>query len=158
MDSRTQVQYAVPRRGIPAPVSLSRWVDLARQGAPGSVVIRVVDEHESAQLNGAYRGKQGPTNVLSFPFEAPEGIPVDHLGDLVICAPVVAREAREQGKAPRTHWAHMVIHGVLHLRGYDHLDEAEAHEMETIETLLMAECGYEDPYTLPSNPPETTPT
>lgn len=157
MDSRTQVQYAVPRRGIPAPVSLSRWVDLARQGAPGSVVIRVVDEYESAQLNGAYRGKRGPTNVLSFPFEAPEGIPVDHLGDLVICAPVVAREAREQGKASRSHWAHMVIHGVLHLRGYDHLDEADAHEMETIETLLMAECGYDDPYSLPDNPSETTP-
>ncbi|MBK1692869.1 rRNA maturation RNase YbeY [Ectothiorhodospira mobilis] len=151
MPDRTQVQYAVPRRGIPAPASFRRWVARARQGATGSVVIRVVDEAESAALNGAYRGRAYPTNVLSFPFEGPEGIPVDHLGDLVICAPVVAREARDADRPLQSRWAHMVIHGMLHLRGFDHQDETEAQAMEALETALMADLGHEDPYTLPQS-------
>ncbi|MFP4245204.1 MAG: rRNA maturation RNase YbeY [Ectothiorhodospira sp.] len=146
MSNPTQVQYAVPRRGIPAPSSFRRWVDRARQGASGSVVIRIVDEAESADLNGAYRGLHRPTNVLSFPFEGPEGIPVDHLGDLLICAPVVAREAREAGCPLQSRWAHMVIHGMLHLRGFDHQGEVEAQTMEAMEIALMAALGHEDPY------------
>ncbi|EHQ51643.1 hypothetical protein ECTPHS_03056 [Ectothiorhodospira sp. PHS-1] len=146
MSRDVQLQYAVPRKGVPGPASFRRWVDLACQGCEGSVLIRITDETESAQLNHQYRGKSGPTNVLSFPFEAPAGVPMAHLGDLVICAPVVAREAAEQSKPVQSHWAHMVIHGVLHLRGFDHLSEAEAEVMETIETLLMAELGHADPY------------
>ena len=119
--------------------------------------IRIVDEDESAELNHTYRDKPGPTNVLSFPFDMPdlpaalaatenEEIPTKLLGDLVICAPVVAREAAEQGKPLPAHWAHMVVHGVLHLLGYDHLDKAEAAEMEGLEQRLLAELGVGDPY------------
>ena len=109
--------------------------------------LRLVDEAESADLNQRYRGKAGPTNVLSFPFEPPPGIKGPrYLGDLVICVPVVAREAAEQGKAPEAHWAHLVVHGVLHLLGYDHLDEAEAQAMEALETRLLANLGFPPPY------------
>ncbi len=111
-----------------------------------SVVIRITDTTESADLNLRYRGKPGPTNVLSFPFEAPPGVPVDHLGDLVICAEVVEREAREQGKSARAHMAHLLIHGVLHLLGFDHLDDRSAGEMEAIEIALLARIGVSDPY------------
>ena len=109
--------------------------------------LRLVDEAESADLNQRYRGKAGPTNVLSFPFEPPPGIKGPrYLGDLVICVPVVVREAAEQGKATEAHWAHLVVHGVLHLLGYDHLDETEAQEMEALETRLLANLGFPPPY------------
>ena len=109
--------------------------------------LRLVDEAECADLNQRYRGKAGPTNVLSFPFEPPPGIKGPrYLGDLVICVPVVVREVAEQGKAPEAHWAHLVVHGVLHLLGYDHLDEAEAQEMEALETRLLANLGFPPPY------------
>ena len=108
--------------------------------------IRIVDEAESADLNHTYRHKSGPTNVLSFPCEVPDGVPLDLLGDLVICAPVVAREAQAQGKASEAHWAHMVIHGVLHLRGYDHIDTAEAERMEALEIDILSRLGYPNPY------------
>ena len=110
------------------------------------LTIRLVDEAESQQLNREYRGKDRPTNVLSFPADLPAVVESPLLGDLVICAPVVLREAKEQGKTVEAHWAHMVVHGVLHLLGYDHQNEQEAAEMEGIEAALLKEMGYRNPY------------
>lgn len=114
------------------------------------LTIRIVDSEESQQLNNEYRGKNKPTNVLSFVFERPMHIPEEVelplLGDLVICAPVVKQEAEQQNKTQDAHWAHMIVHGVLHLLGYDHIEEQEAEEMEQLETELLAEMGFADPY------------
>lgn len=131
---------------VPDVASFERWAEAALQREAAELVIRVVDEDESAELNSQYRHKAGSTNVLSFPFEAPPGVDTTILGDLVICAPVVAREAREQGKAPVAHWAHMVVHGVLHLQGYDHIDDAEAMTMEAEEVAIMGRLGFANPY------------
>lgn len=145
-EARIAVQYAFARRGVPAPASFRRWAALALAGTPGKVVVRVVGAAESARLNRQYRGRDGATNVLSFP--APPlpdgGRPL--LGDLAIAAPVVVREAVAQGTPARAHWAHLTIHGCLHLLGYDHQNESEAHEMEARERELLAELGYPDPY------------
>ncbi len=142
------VQYACARRGVPAAVSLRHFAAAALHGRTNipALTIRVVDRRESARLNATYRGKTGPTNVLSFPFQAPPQAVPETLGDLVICAPVVAREARAQGKSPRAHWAHMVVHGVLHLLGYDHILVRQARVMEGLEKSILAELGYADPY------------
>ena len=110
------------------------------------MTVRIVDEQESAELNQTYRHKSGPTNVLSFPFETPPGMELPLLGDLVICAPVVDHEARQQGKTSQAHWAHMVVHGALHLLGFDHIDAAGADRMEMLETQLLEQLGYPDPY------------
>lgn len=110
------------------------------------MTIRLVDEAESHELNLTYRGKDKPTNVLSFPFEAPPGIEMPLLGDLIICRQVVEQEAKEQQKPLEAHWAHMVVHGSLHLLGYDHIEDDEAEEMESLETEIMLALGYEDPY------------
>ncbi|WP_312544565.1 rRNA maturation RNase YbeY, partial [Pantoea eucalypti] len=110
------------------------------------VTVRLVDEAESHELNLTYRGKDKPTNVLSFPFEAPPGIELPLLGDLIICRQVVEQEAAEQGKSVEAHWAHMVVHGTLHLLGYDHIEDDEADEMEGLETEIMLALGYPDPY------------
>lgn len=110
------------------------------------LTIRIVDEAESHELNLTYRGKDKPTNVLSFPFEVPEGIELPLLGDLVICRQVVEKEAVEQAISLESHWAHLAIHGTLHLLGYDHLTDEEAEEMESLETEIMQSLGYEDPY------------
>ncbi len=152
MSLELEVQYAVRPQGTPDEAALRRWAAAALAGREGDVglVIRVVDEAESQALNRDYRGRDRPTNVLSFPFEAPPGVPSEaaghHLGDLVICAPVVAREAGEQGKQLPAHWAHMVVHGVLHLRGFDHQDEAQAREMEGRERAILRDLGFDDPY------------
>ena len=114
------------------------------------ITIRLVDSDESQQLNNQYRGKDKPTNVLSFPFEVPTGIELDLLGDLVICAPVIAAEAIEQNKSENAHWAHMVIHGCLHLLGYDHINDQEAEEMEALEIALLAKLNIADPYQINS--------
>src|SRR5699024_9731179 len=107
--------------------------------------VRIVDAAESARLNGYYRNRDHATNVLSFPADA--NVPgLRLLGDLAICAAVVEREACEQGKAPAAHWTHMIVHGVLHLLGFDHIEEAEAERMEALERRIMAELGYDDPY------------
>jgi probable rRNA maturation factor len=143
-----EVQRASDETAFPETADLERWVQAALEGIEKTVelVIRVVDETEGRELNQRYRGKNKPTNVLSFTFEAPPGAESDHLGDLVICAPVVAREAQEQGKALNDHWAHLVIHGVLHLRGYDHQTEDEAQVMESREKSILQELGIKDPY------------
>lgn len=134
--------------GVPDELRLRHWALAALAGRRdrGELSIRVVDEAESAVLNSRYRHKQGPTNVLSFPTELPTGVPLAPLGDLVICAPVVRREAREQGKSEEAHWAHMVVHGCLHLLGYDHVTDAQAREMEPLELVILAGLGYPDPY------------
>ncbi len=148
MELELDLQLATEEgRPVPSEEQFERWVRTALAHLDeAQLTIRVVDEEESAELNGRYRGKQGPTNVLSFPFEAPPGIELPLLGDIVICAPVVEREAVEQGKAPASHWAHMVVHGCLHLLGYDHIEEAEAEEMESLETEMMTGLGYANPY------------
>jgi probable rRNA maturation factor len=138
----------------PAPddATLRAWVAaaLADTTAPVALTVRIVDAAESRELNRSYRGKDRPTNVLSFPFEAPPGVPAEQtgglLGDLVICAPVVAAEADAQHKSRAAHWAHMVIHGLLHLLGYDHENEQQAQVMEARECQLLAGLGFPDPY------------
>ncbi len=140
------VQRRVPAAGLPSAAALRGWAQAALAGqAAGEVTIRIVDEAESTELNGRFRHKHYPTNVLSFPHDA-EIAAESVLGDLVICAPVVAREAREQGKDPRAHWAHMVVHGMLHLLGHDHLQEDEAQRMEALERTILAGLGFPDPY------------
>jgi probable rRNA maturation factor len=142
------LQIASAAADIPAEDDFRRWVAAALAGRrdEAELTIRVVDEEESAELNGTYRHKQGPTNVLSFPFIAPPGVELPLLGDIVICAPVVAREAAEQGKTAAAHWAHMTVHGCLHLLGYDHIDPAEAEIMESLERDVLSALGYADPY------------
>ena len=133
---------------LPQETDFKRWIEAALQGRKQSaeVVVRVVDEQESADLNQTYRGKAGPTNVLSFPFEAPAQLDMDLLGDLVICAPVIEREAVEQQKSLESHWAHMAVHGTLHLLGYDHLTDEQAVEMELLEKEILTGMGYQAPY------------
>jgi probable rRNA maturation factor len=141
-----QLAYSGPA-ALPGQTQLEQWASLAWQGEnPSEVTIRIVGEDESQSLNHQYRGKDKPTNVLSFPFEAPPGITVPLAGDLVICAPVVEREAQEQHKAPEAHWAHMVVHGMLHLQGFDHIDDQDAEAMENLEIRLLAQLGFANPY------------
>lgn len=134
---------------IPPLAELERWVSAAlhsQQLEEAEVSLYIVDEDESQELNSQYRGKDKPTNVLSFPADIAEEVGVPLLGDLVICAPVVEREAQEQGKTLAAHWAHMLVHGSLHLLGFDHIDDAEADEMEALETDIITGLGYPAPY------------
>ncbi|MGH8460124.1 MAG: rRNA maturation RNase YbeY [Stenotrophobium sp.] len=134
------VQRCVPAAGIPAAASLRLWAKSAIR-KKGDLTIRIVDETESEALNGRYRKKHKPTNVLSFGY-GETGV----LGDLVICAPVVAREASEQHKKLRVHWAHMVVHGCLHLQGHDHENQKAAEAMEALEVRIMEQLGFNNPY------------
>ncbi len=124
------------------------WVECALEGRhpAAELAVRIVDEAEITALNRRYRGKDGATNVLSFPFDAMPGVETEQLGDVVICAPVVAAEAVTQGKSLQAHWAHIVIHGVLHLLGFDHHLDDEAQQMEALEIRLLASLGLPDPY------------
>jgi len=146
--NRIDIQRVFKSEGQPDEVQIQAWVDAALEDIDQDteIVIRIVDEAESAQLNGQYRHKKGPTNILSFPFEAPVGIELNLLGDLVICAPVVAREAIEQHKPLAHHWAHIIVHGVLHLLGYDHLDDDEAEQMEVKEIEILKKLNINNPY------------
>ena len=134
--------------GLPTAEQIEQWATAAVQPQSDEVemTVRIVDEAESHELNLNYRGKDRPTNVLSFPFECPDEVELPLLGDLVICRQVVEREAQEQDKPVMAHWAHMVVHGSLHLLGYDHIEDVEAEEMESLETQIMTGLGFADPY------------
>lgn len=134
--------------GLPTAEQIEQWATAAVQPQSDEVemTVRIVDEAESHALNLNYRGKDRPTNVLSFPFECPDEVELPLLGDLVICRQVVEREALEQDKPLMAHWAHMVVHGSLHLLGYDHIEDDEAEEMESLETQIMTGLGFADPY------------
>ena len=134
--------------GLPTAEQIEQWATAAVQPKSDEVemTVRIVDEAESHALNLNYRGKDRPTNVLSFPFECPDEVELPLLGDLVICRQVVEREAQEQDKPLMAHWAHMVVHGSLHLLGYDHIKDDEAEEMESLETQIMIGLGFVDPY------------
>ncbi|MDH3514259.1 MAG: rRNA maturation RNase YbeY [Gammaproteobacteria bacterium] len=149
MKLRLRVQYGTDRSGLPASTTIRRWASAALCGIKRRRVnlgVRIVGSAESGVLNRRYRRRRGPTNVLSFPFNPPTGLRSDLLGDLVICAPVVRREARQQQKNLRAHWAHMVVHGILHLRGYDHLNRRDATVMETKEIRILGKLGFPNPY------------
>lgn len=134
---------------LPKDKELLKWLNetLEFEGhGDTELTIRFVDENESAELNEAYRGKKGSTNILSFPFEMPDEVELNLLGDLIICSDVVIKEAIEQKKDELAHWAHMIIHGTLHLLGYDHLTDEQAIIMETREIKILSQLGYSDPY------------
>jgi len=151
------VSYAAPRAGLPAAVSFRRWVAAALEGRirEADLAVRIVGAKEGRALNRHYRGKDYATNVLSFPADVaagvklPKGVKLPLLGDLVLCAPVVAREAREQKKPLAAHYAHLTVHGALHLLGWDHQDAREAECMEQLEREILAGLGIDDPYREP---------
>ena len=157
---RVEAQFAARHPWVPSAAALRRWAAAAHQAAmtsrrpgrrgseaaAGGLCIRVVGAAASRRLNREYRGKDQPTNVLSFPASPVERELTASLGDLAICAAVVADEARKQGKAPRAHWAHMVVHGVLHLHGYDHQSARDARRMEGLEVEILRGFGYQNPY------------
>lgn len=142
------LQIALEHSPLPSQAEFETWVRVAlgQTMDEAELTIRLVDIAESQALNATYRGKDKPTNVLSFPFEAPPGMDLPLLGDLVICVAVVEQEAIEQNKPLQAHWAHMVIHGCLHLLGYDHIIDDEAEEMESLETQLIEGLGFSNPY------------
>lgn len=142
------VQYGTARSGVPAVRSIRDWAELALAAVrePAELSVRIVGEEEGARLNRRWRNRDHATNVLSFEAVPPPGAVPRPLGDIVICAPVVLREARQQGKDPRAHWAHMLLHGALHLLGHDHELPEEARIMEAKERRLMARLGFADPY------------
>ena len=149
MSIELDLQLAVKEEtGLPSFEDIHFWLTSAidKFQPQAEVTVRIVDESESYQLNHEYRGKDKPTNVLSFTFEVPIEIEIDLLGDLIICKQVVEQEAKEQSKPLMAHWAHMVVHGSLHLLGYDHIEDKDAEEMESLETEIMQSMGFDDPY------------
>lgn len=156
MDLHLDLQIALDTSGfqLPEEAQIQAWLSAALEGrmTQAEITVRIVDEIESEQLNQQYRHKSGPTNVLSFPFESDVQMDVPLLGDIVVCAPVVVREAIEQNKELSSHWAHMLLHGALHLLGYDHISDADADRMERIEIQLMQELGFSNPYEVSTQP------
>jgi len=161
---RVDVQTALgnaAQQDMPDAERIQVWVNAALQQAEPNrltaktmtqMTVRIVEPDEMTELNQQYRQKTGPTNVLSFSFEAPPGMPANlmasELGDIVVCAAVVMREAAEQGKTPVAHWAHMIVHGTLHLLGYDHIQNSDAQKMESLEIAVLTKLGYENPYSV----------
>jgi probable rRNA maturation factor len=143
-----EIQAIFKAKDLPDRQQIQLWVDAALDGydQDTEIVVRIVDELESAELNEQYRHKPGPTNILSFPADLPEGVELNLLGDLVICAPVLEKEALEQNKPLTHHWAHILIHGVLHLLGYDHIDETDAELMENKEIAILNKLNITNPY------------
>jgi len=135
----------------PEPPSIRHWIcaALGDLKPEAEISVRIVSAAESAELNLRYRGKEGPTNVLSFPADIPDFVESKLLGDIVICAAIVRKEATEQHKALKAHWAHMLVHGTLHLLGYDHIKESEAETMEALETTILGELKFPPPYSVP---------
>lgn len=151
MNCKIHLQNASSQKNIPTQKQFKTWVSMALDNQcenlfSPAITIRIVDENESASLNQQYRKKSGPTNILSFPYQQHPGIKSSLLGDLVICAPIVIKEAAKQNKNITAHWSHLVIHGTLHLLGYDHIQENEAQKMESLEILLLKQLGYPNPY------------
>lgn len=148
LELELDLQIATDNNTLPTQDDFELWVRTALRDTmtEAELTIRIVDDIESQSLNSTYRGKDKPTNVLSFPFEAPPEIDIPLLGDLIICASVVEQEAIQQNKPSQAHWAHMVVHGCLHLLGYDHINDAEAEEMESLETQLIENLGFNNPY------------
>ncbi len=152
-----ELQWGIAEQKLPTIEQCKSWVLASLVGKqkqiPIELTIRVVDEVESRTLNRDYRGKDQPTNVLSFPFENPLGLDLvnidnnlSYLGDLAICASVVKRETKEQHKTEISYWAHMIVHGTLHLQGFDHIEEVEAEQMEALEVEILQKLGYKNPY------------
>ncbi|AZZ97276.1 MULTISPECIES: rRNA maturation RNase YbeY [Pseudoalteromonas] len=148
MSLEVDLQIASDFANLPSAEQFQLWAEkaLLAYKEEAEVTIRIADEAESQELNSQYRGKDKPTNVLSFPFEAPPGIELPLVGDLIICPQVVFREAEEQEKTFHDHFAHMVVHGCLHLLGFDHINEQDADEMESLEKEFLADLGIADPY------------
>ena len=144
------LQLASSADNLPTAEQFQQWLEAAILPfqAEAEVTVRIVDNSESQQLNFNYRSKDKPTNVLSFPFQCPPGVALPLLGDLVICAPVVQAEAAEQGKTLSAHWAHMVVHGSLHLLGFDHINDDDAEQMEAEEITILQQLGFTNPYLL----------
>jgi probable rRNA maturation factor len=146
------IQVATSADWLPSEQQLTQWVEAAltadrpNEECETELTVRIVDSEESQALNSQYRHKDKPTNVLSFPSDVPPELAIAFLGDLVICAPVVEDEAQAQNKPLDAHWAHMVVHGTLHLLGYDHIEDSEAAIMEGLETDILAALNYADPY------------
>ena len=149
MKVQLNVQNVSASKHVPGSAQLLQWAEAALSEFDEDVVelgVRIVDEDESAELNSRYRKKQGATNVLSFSYEDPPGASSNILGDLVICAPIVQQEAREQNMSPEAHWAHIVVHGIMHLCGYDHEQDNDAEVMQDKEAQFLKTLGYPDPY------------
>jgi probable rRNA maturation factor len=152
MQAELEIQRETTVSDLPDDDHFQLWVETVLAGRPigGNLTIRIVDEQEAQRFNRNYRNRDYATNILSFPAELPEGLPAEvrqsQLGDLLICAPVVAREANEQIRTKNDHWAHLTIHGVLHLLGYDHQQPIDACIMEPLETAMLAKLGISDPY------------
>ncbi|UTW44949.1 rRNA maturation RNase YbeY [bacterium SCSIO 12696] len=147
------IENACGNDDVPDEPDIRRWLTAAFAALPDSeqrndveLSLRLVDETESQALNQRYRNQNKPTNVLSFPSQLPAELQLPLLGDLAICTPVVEREASEQGKTAAAHWAHMVVHGTLHLLGYDHIDDADAEAMEALESRILIGLGFDEPY------------
>lgn len=148
MTIELELQIASDAQTLPHPSQFREWVAAALEDRidETEMTIRIVDEEEMTELNQQYRKKNGPTNVLSFPADDDSEFGLSSLGDIVICAPIVAKQADQQNKALIAYWAHMVIHGTLHLLNYDHQTEEEAQEMESLETNILVSLGYPPPY------------
>ncbi|MCK5120641.1 MAG: rRNA maturation RNase YbeY [Methylococcales bacterium] len=142
------LQLVSESKNLPSQDQFQYWVDsvLKDDSQDSEIVIRVVDEDEMTQFNEQYRNKTGSTNILSFPFDAPDAVESDLLGDLLVCAAVVEREAQQQDKILEHHWAHMIVHGVLHLLGYDHINDQDAEEMEALEVKILKTIKINNPY------------
>ncbi len=147
MKVEIEVQNATSLTAVPSSQQFERWASAAlRKHGDAEVLIRLVDRQESRRLNDQYRHENIATNVLSFPADLPEEVGLALLGDIIICAPIVVEEARDQHKTAEAHWAHLAIHGILHLLGHDHQAEEEASEMESLETRILQSLGFPDPY------------
>lgn len=143
-----EIQLASKSKFIPDQQQFQNWVDavLTDESQHSEIVIRVIDEDEMIEFNQQYRHKSGPTNILSFPFEAPDSVESDLLGDLLVCAPVIETESKQQNKPLENHWAHIIVHGVLHLIGYDHINDMDAEEMEALEVMILKTITINNPY------------